>query len=199
MLFFKYLFMVGVLCFTIIRTLIKDPEKETEDYDPKKLLSLSHFLSLSFFNSSVAWIIFKVDSFLWLAFFSVVCKIILLASDKTKNAWLVKPVVICICLIFVFILRVPKESDSFINYLSSKGTYHCPLRYECVKITTPVNKKDEIHTKAEIIPIDDSSFNWYVLFSKGAIRLKGKEGKIVEIKGTNIAGWWIVTEEKGPS
>lgn len=191
--------MVGVLCFTIIRTFIRDPEKETEDYDPKKLLSLSRFLSLSFFNCSIAWIIFKVDSFLWLAFFSLVCQIILTTSEKTKNAWLIKSVIICICLIFISILRVPKDDDSFINYLDHKGTYHCPLRYECVKITTPVNKKDEIHTIAEIIPIDDSSFNWYVLFSKGAIRFKEKGGKIDEIRGLNIAGWWIITEEKGSS
>ncbi|MGE8204966.1 hypothetical protein ACQKP0_10410 [Heyndrickxia sp. NPDC080065] len=193
MIFIKYIFMVFIICFSIIRTFIKDPELEKKDLNPESILSISRYFSLGTFNFSLAWIIFHIDALLWLSLYSSIGMILSIKEKNQKNEGFAKIIGACILIIIFSIVRVPVHNDSFMEYINSKGKYQCLYKFECVKITSNINKDDQIQTKAEIVPISGYSFDWYLFFATGSIII-GKDENKEEINGVNIAGWWIVSD-----
>jgi hypothetical protein len=41
-----------------------------------------------------------------------------------------------------------------------------------VVISTNITPEDTVETEAEVIPVKVNSFNWYLLFSKGSLKLE---------------------------
>lgn len=190
----NYIFMVLILGYSIIRIFNKNSQKEKDDLNPDSILAIYRYFSLAAFNFFFVWYIFSIDTFLWLALFSTIGIILCLKSEKSKHEILIRFIIICVLIIGSAILRVPKHNDSFLDYISSKEKYQCHFDFECVKITEYVNKDDEIHTKAEIVPVKDYSFHWYFLYATGSIIFETNNGKKEEIRGVNIAGWWLLTD-----
>ena len=130
---------------------------------------------------------FDIGWLLWISFFSAVALWIMLIEHQFTFSYLISIIVI----LFVFLgSAVPNHQQSFLNHINDKTEYEC-FSIECVRVSQVV-VEDRLKTEIKTFSIQGYSFDWYLLFAKGALMLKDEEGDIKEFKGINIGGLWLL-------
>ncbi|MFS0821458.1 hypothetical protein [Bacillus sp. 1P02SD] len=97
--------------------------------------------------------------------------------------------------ILFYILRVPTHPGSFQHWITQNKQLYCPSGFDCVKVSTYIDEKENLVTTSEVVPIISDYTNWYLLFATGYFSYEDSSGKEVHYKGINIAGWWIETSD----
>lgn len=190
--FIEYIFMAGVILFSVYQLYISKTMKGLEEEVDEKMKArpianvIRYWMFLAF-NSYFANMFFDIGWLLWISLFSMLALWILLIEHKFSFSYLIS---ITIILLFFLGAGVPNHQDSFVNYISDSTDYEC-LSVECVKITEVVTE-DILKTEIKILSIQGYSFDWYLLFAKGALTLKDEEGRIEEFEGINIGGLWLL-------
>jgi hypothetical protein len=187
---FDYLFMILIIFLSLYNLFLKRRnDEEWKELNPKSLTNIYRFHYFGVINSFFGGYIFGIEWLYWITLYSVLGILICFKTKNNNNS--TKIVLVILLLIFFSIYRVPTHPASFQNYISSKEAYQCVNNFECVIISTNITPEDTVETVAEVIPIKVNSFNWYLLFSKGSLKLEYSDGFIEELKGINIAGFWI--------
>jgi hypothetical protein len=161
---------------------------DSEDLEPKSFLILYRYLGFGAVNSYFAGMIFDLAWIYWITLYSVIG---LLFCFKTKNKIVSRTVAIIFFMIVFAIGQVPLHNGSFEKYINQKDMYQCVNSWECVKITTVIAPNGNSKTVADIVNIIDSSFDWYLVFAKGSMKLEEQDGRIDVLRGINVAGIWI--------
>ncbi|WLR57530.1 hypothetical protein LC048_12115 [Mesobacillus subterraneus] len=152
-----------------------------------KVIRYLIFLSI---NSFLANMFFDIGWLLWVSFLSSVALWILLIEHKFNYSYLFS--IMFILLIFLG-AAVPNHQQSFMKHISDHTEYNC-FSIECVKVTQVVIE-DELETEIKTYSIQGYSFDWYLLFAKGALLLKDEQGNMEEFRGVNIGGLWLLDKK----
>jgi hypothetical protein len=153
----------------------------------RPIANVIRYLIFLAINSFLANLFFDIGWLLWISFLSAVALWILLIEHQFNYSYLLS--IIAILLIFLG-AAVPKHQQSFMKHISDHTEYKC-FSIECVKVSQVVIE-DELKTEIKTYSIQGYSFDWYLLFSKGALLLNDEEGNIEEFRGANIGGLWLL-------
>ncbi len=189
----NYVLMGFVVIYSIYLLFVKGFDKaDFESVHPNSISSLVRYLLFGAINSFFAGWLFEIDWLNWITFYSIIGIISCIKSEKEgKKQFFQKLIIVFIVFIFFCGYRVPTNRASFESYINSKEMYQCVTGWECVKISAEIQEHSSLRAKAEILSIDGYTFDWYVLFAKGSMKLADNKGNIEEIKGVNICGFWI--------
>ncbi|RFB17416.1 hypothetical protein DZB84_10145 [Bacillus sp. HNG] len=192
----KIVFFVLAIAFSVFLVFLKKEEEVSGDEINPSVFK--HFLNTLGFSLMVffyGWFIFKEDLFLWFTFYAGILFVFLVGLAEKKNklrVWVVG----FILMTFLFCgFRVPTHSHSFQQWVSENKQLYCPSGFDCVKVSTYIDEKENLVTTSEIVPIVSDYTNWYLLFATGYFSYEDNSGKEVHYKGINIAGWWIETSD----
>ncbi|WP_449537893.1 hypothetical protein [Ferdinandcohnia sp. Marseille-Q9671] len=189
----KFILFVAAISFFTIRVFVSKDDDEQEEIDSSVYYRFQKYLALSFMIFFSGMLIYKDEIFLWLMYYTGVMVLLLLSlKEGGRKLWWTG--LLIIALIFS-IHRVPKHPDSFQQWVSENKQLYCPSGYDCVKVSTYIDKDDNLMTKSEIVPIIYDYTSWYLFFARGEFSYEDSEGKEVLYKGINIAGWWIETSD----
>ncbi|ESU33218.1 hypothetical protein G3A_07550 [Bacillus sp. 17376] len=158
-----------------------------EEIKARPIANVIRYLIFLAINSFLANMFFDIGWLLWISFFSAVALWIMLVEHQFNFSYLIS--IIIILLIFLG-AAVPKHQQSFLNHISDHTEYNC-FSIECVKVSQVVIY-DELKTEIETYSIQGYSFDWYLLFAKGALLLKDEQGNMEEFTGVNIGGLWLL-------
>lgn len=183
---FMFIILVGSFYSIYIKDSMKNADHDLSDDSAKSITKLLSFGVLNFYFLGS---IFEIETFTILSMYSILILVIGL-KPKQKKTLLKTGIIVIVLLAFVF-YRVPKTSSSFEQYISSKEEIECKYIPQCVKITYYTDEDNLIQTKAEIVYVKDVSFDWYVLFSKGSIKISDIKNQEETIRAINIAGFWM--------
>ncbi|MBT2691604.1 hypothetical protein [Bacillus sp. ISL-55] len=161
-----------------------------EEIEARSIANVIRYLIFLAFNSFLANMFFDIGWLLWISFFSAVALWILLVKHKFNISYLIS--VILILLIYLG-ASVPKHQQSFLNHISDHTEYKC-FSIECVKVSQVVIE-DKLKTEIETYSIQGYSFDWYLLFAKGALLIKDEQGNMEEFRGVNIGGLWLLEKQ----
>ncbi|MFE8699789.1 hypothetical protein ACFYKX_04030 [Cytobacillus sp. FJAT-54145] len=180
-------FMIVIVIASFYQIFIKAEQNDWSRFRSESLSTIARYLHFGSLISIFAGIIYDIKWMPWIALYSMVGIILCLKpkEDKTKGGQ--KFVLILLFLLIFNVLRVPTHQNSFQDYISTKETYQCIHSFECVKLTSIVTAEDLLETKVEILPVEGYSFDFYYIFAKGSLKLANED----EMKGLNIAGFWI--------
>ncbi|MCC3356108.1 hypothetical protein [Bacillus sp. REN16] len=186
-------FILAVSVSAIWAFLRKEKEENEEEVDPSAFKYFPDIMAFSLMVFSFGWIFFKEGLFLWLIFYTVNLLLLFLAEKKNRVKIWVGGFVIAT---FLFCgIRVPTHPDSFQNWVSEKNQLYCPSGFDCVKVSTYIDKNENLVTKSEIVPITLAYTNHYFIFATGYFSYEDGSGEEVHYEGINIAGWWIETTD----
>ncbi|MFT9600268.1 hypothetical protein [Mesobacillus sp.] len=171
----------------ISKTTVGLEQEIDEKMKARPIANVIRYLIFLAVNSFLANMFFDIGWLLWISFFSAVALWILLVEHRFNFPYLIS--IIVILLIFLG-AGVPKHQQSFLNHISDHTEYNC-FSIECVKVSQVVID-DELKTEIETYSIQGYSFDWYLLFSKGALLLKDEQGNMEEFRGVNIGGLWLL-------
>lgn len=192
----KIVLFILAIAFSIYWTFFKkDEEEEGDDFDPsviKDFLTALGFALMVFFSG---WFVFREGLFLWFIFYTGILFVIIKGLAEKENKWKIWSIGFVIVLFIFCWFRAPIQHDSFMKWVGENKQLHCPNSIHCVKITTYIDANDHLKTKAEVVPLIETSLNWYLMFATGKIIYEDSNGKEVLYKGINIAGWWIETTD----
>jgi hypothetical protein len=166
-------------------------EQEVEEkIKARPITNVIRYLIFLAFNSFLANMFFDIGWLLWISFFSAVALWILLIEHQFNFSYLISIIVI---LLIYLGAGVPNHQQSFLNQISDHTEYNC-FSIECVKVSQVVIE-DELKTEIETYSIQGYSFDWYLLFAKGALLLKDEQGNMEEFRGVNIGGLWLLEKK----
>lgn len=158
-----------------------------EKMKARPIANVIRYLIFLAINSFLANMFFDIGWLLWISFLSAVALWILLVEHQFNFSYLIS--IVIILLIFLG-AGVPKHQQSFLNHISDHTEYKC-FSIECVKVSQVVIE-DKLKTEIETYSIQGYSFDWYLLFAKGALLLKNEQGNMEEFRGVNIGGLWLL-------
>ena len=163
--------------------------RNEEEQSPNALKRISQFLIFGAINSFFVGKIFGVIELYWITLYCILTLVIFFKKETVGKYWTVAIVTLVIMLFLMY--RVPTHPDAFEDYINSKEDIECHNHYqfECVKIS--YSTLEELETKTEVVLIQDYSFDWYVFFAKGSIKIGNTANEVEEINSINIAGFWI--------
>ncbi|MBS8263625.1 hypothetical protein DYI25_04100 [Mesobacillus boroniphilus] len=188
--FIDYIFMSVVILYSIYHLFISKSDLEediTENMKARSIANVIRYLMFLAFNCSFAQLVFDIDWLLWISFFSVIALWILLVEHKFNFSYYI---FISLLFLVFLVVGVPTHNHSFLDYISDQTEYEC-LRIECVKVSEVV-VEDELKTEIKIFSIQDYSYDWYLLYGKGALTLKDEVGNVKKFSGINIGGLWLL-------
>lgn len=169
------------------KTIVGLEEEVDEKMKARPIANVIRYLLFLAVNSFLANMFFDIGWLLWISFFSAVALWILLIEHQFTFPYLISIIVI----LFIFLgAAVPNHQQSFLNHINDKTEYEC-FSIECVRVSEVV-VEDTLKTEIKTFSIQGYSFDWYLLFAKGALLLKDEEGNIKEFKGINIGGLWLL-------
>ncbi|WP_010677060.1 hypothetical protein [Bacillus timonensis] len=191
----KIFIFILLIAAIIIWVYIKEDDVEVSDINPTVLQQFNKILRVGFYVFILGWFIFREDIFLWLFLYTVVLDLFLVSFTQKQHGLKTWWIVFLIIAIAFSALRVPTQPDSFQQWVSNNKQLYCPSGFDCVKVSTYIDEKENLVTKSEIVPITSGETNWYLLFATGNFSYKDSTGKEVHYQGINIAGWWIETTD----
>jgi hypothetical protein len=163
-------------------------EQEVEEkIKARPIANVIRYLIFLAINSFLANMFFDIGWLLWISFLSAVALWILLVEHQFNSSYIMSIIIILLILLGA---AVPKHQQSFLNHISDHTEYNC-FTIECVKVSQ-VGIEDKLKNEIETYSIQDYSFDWYLLFAKGALLLKDEQGNMEEFTGFNIGGLWLV-------
>ena len=171
----------------ISKTTVGLEQEINEKMKDRPIANVIRYLIFLAVNSFLANMFFDIGWLLWISFFSAVALWILLVDHQFNFSYLIS--IIIFLLIFLG-AGVPKHQQSFLNHISEYTEYKC-FSIECVKVSQVVID-DNLKTEIETYSIQGYSFDWYLLFAKGALLLKDEQGNMEEFRGVNIGGLWLL-------
>ncbi|WP_226675315.1 hypothetical protein [Mesobacillus jeotgali] len=171
----------------ISKTTVGLEQEINEKMKARPVANVIRYLIFIAINSFLANMFFDIGWLLWISFFSAVALWILLVDHQFNFSYIIS--IIIILLIFLG-AGVPKHQQSFLNHISEHTEYKC-FSIECVKVSQVVID-DNLKTEIETYSIQGYSFDWYLLFAKGALLLKDEQGNMEEFRGVNIGGLWLL-------
>jgi len=180
---------IVIMCY--YRIFIKAKKDDWSRFRSESLTNLARYLHFGTMISIFIVIIYDIYWVMWIALYSMIGLVLCLKPKKEENQFWRNFIFIILILLVFNILRIPSHLNSFLDYISSKDMYQCVQSFECVKMTSVTTSDDTLTTKVEILSVEDYSYDFYYLFAKGSMKLANEDGSVDEMKGLNIAGFWI--------
>ncbi|WP_078548447.1 hypothetical protein [Litchfieldia alkalitelluris] len=192
----KWLFLLVAISWAFYLYFIKNSKEELEEdaliLNNQSAETVEKFLDFSKYIFVTAFIIFRLDVFLWLLMFCVIC-IMILRFPLLPRPQAIKRLVIGSILVVLILtcLRVPINDEHFKKWIGQKYMIHCITDFECVKVYTYINEKEELRTTSDLHTVTEWYTDYYFVFSKVNMTYKHEDNKESSIKAVNIGGWWF--------
>ncbi|MEH7235372.1 hypothetical protein [Bacillus sp. JJ1562] len=192
-------FFIFAIAYAVYQFFCKKEDEEEIEMDPSILKPVLkqylNFIGFGIVVSILGWMIFKEALLLWLFLNTSILGILLVSLVQKR--YLLQNLLFGFSIVAILFcgFRVPTHSDSFQNGVTDNKQLYCPSGLDCVKVSTYIDEKQNLVTKAEIVPITSGDTNWYLIFATGHFSYEDETGKEVNYKGINIAGWWIETTD----